>query len=484
MNCFNIRELQGILKRKFFTDLVNSSEHKYLLDSSVIGLRFKNNLEDFIRPDQSLFYNYGLTMNPKSKYYTLQNINNLNYQNNNLSFMDNYIMSYFTKSLSTDLARLNLSINSGILQPFNEILSPLKLNYLLRNIFTNTIYYNIEYTFNYLIKVFNIIVGLPKKFIIISSHNLNYTANSSVNNLLPEVLTTNYISNYNTEYLYRTYKTENIVNYSSENSMFFNFIETSNSFRVNRFNNPLVNYDYKCGHYITIWDQLYPSSITPLVEVSRGIRKAPWFYSDQFIDLLKKNYNQFFLKFTSQLNLKLSEADNWYSAHIQPMDNYFNLYYLLKTNEGFINLRWLSLNTLNQKFYKMFNSSSTQQRILTNWRHLKFTREAWRCKLLISRHQNTLYRRFVSEDNLVYAIERNTKDLLPGWAMITPFSARTRFTAVGKTDVGLFGVFLALNASIVSSANFLVTYRYLSTLNNRKMRDARSFFSEGLITAS
>jgi hypothetical protein len=115
---------------------------------------------------------------------------------------------------------------------------------------------------------------------------------------------------------------------------------------------------------------------------------------------------------------------------------------------------------------------------------LKFSREAWRCKLLVSRHQNTLYRRFFSEENLVYAIERNTKDLLPGWAMVTPFSARTRFTAIGKTDIGLMGVFLALNASIVSSANFLVTYRYLSTLNNRKMRDARSFFAEALITAS
>ena len=62
--------------------------------------------------------------------------------------------------------------------------------------------------------------------------------------------------------------------------------------------------------------------------------------------------------------------------------------------------------------------------------------------------------------------------------MITPFSSRTRFTTIGRIDVGLMGVFLAINASIVSSANFLVTYRYLSTLNNRKMRDARSFFSE------
>lgn len=139
---------------------------------------------------------------------------------------------------------------------------------------------------------------------------------------------------------------------------------------------------------------------------------------------------------------------------------------------------------MDQKFYKMFDSSSTQQRILANWRQLKFTREAWRCKLLAARHQNSLYRRFTSEDGLVYSIERNAKDLLPGWAMVTPFSARTRFTAIGKVDVGLMGVFLAINASIVSSANFLVTYRYLSTLNNRKMRDARSFFAEGLITAS
>jgi len=67
--------------------------------------------------------------------------------------------------------------------------------------------------------------------------------------------------------------------------------------------------------------------------------------------------------------------------------------------------------------------------------------------------------------------------------MITPFSARTRFTAVGKTDIGLMGVFLVLNSSIISVANFLVTYRYLSTLNNRKMRDARVFFTESVIVA-
>jgi hypothetical protein len=68
--------------------------------------------------------------------------------------------------------------------------------------------------------------------------------------------------------------------------------------------------------------------------------------------------------------------------------------------------------------------------------------------------------------------------------MITPFSSRTRFTAIGRIDVGLMGVLIVINASIVASANFLVTYRYLSTLNNRKMRDGRSFYTESLIVAS
>lgn len=147
-------------------------------------------------------------------------------------------------------------------------------------------------------------------------------------------------------------------------------------------------------------------------------------------------------------------------------------------------LRWSANPVLTQKYYRLFSSDSTQQRVVANWRELKFTREAWRCKLLVARHQTALFRRFTNEDSLFWAIERNAKDLLPGWAMITPFSARTRYTAVGKTDIGLMAVFIVLNSSIISSANFLITYRYLSTLNNRKMRDARSFFTEGLITAS
>ena len=282
-----------------------------------------------------------------------------------------------------------------------------------------------------------------------------------------------------------------VINYNVEdsntsynNDLSNSFLESNNSPRFTRFSNLLVSYDYKTGNYIGNWDKQYPYLMLSFIEVARGIRKPTWFFSEQYIELLKKNYEKFFTNFNDKINLKLSGVEDWYSLHITSLDSLMNFFYILSKNSGLMNLRWTSFISVNQKYYKMFLGSSTQQRLLANWRQIKFTREAWRCKLLAARHQNTLYRRFTSEESLVYSIERNAKDLLPGWAMITPFSSRTRFTAIGRIDVGLMGVFLAINASIVSSANFLVTYRYLSTLNNRKMRDARSFFSESLIVAS
>jgi hypothetical protein len=76
MNCFNIRELQGILKRRFFTDLVNSSDHHAFLNESTIGLRFKSLNDSFITADQQLFYKLGTTNAPKVKTVDLYSVYN------------------------------------------------------------------------------------------------------------------------------------------------------------------------------------------------------------------------------------------------------------------------------------------------------------------------------------------------------------------------------------------------------------------------
>lgn len=77
MNCFNIRELQSILKNKFFTDLVNSHDHRDLLNQSMIGLRFKQNNALNLDLDMTSFYKYGLHENNLNKYYNFKQVDTL-----------------------------------------------------------------------------------------------------------------------------------------------------------------------------------------------------------------------------------------------------------------------------------------------------------------------------------------------------------------------------------------------------------------------
>ena len=73
MNCFNIRELQSILKNKFFTDLVNSHDHRDLLSQSMIGLRFKQNSNSNLDLDITSFYKFGIHTSNVNKQYNFVN---------------------------------------------------------------------------------------------------------------------------------------------------------------------------------------------------------------------------------------------------------------------------------------------------------------------------------------------------------------------------------------------------------------------------
>ena len=299
-------------------------------------------------------------------------------------------------------------------------------------------------------------------FEINSSTNLNYLVNRTL-----------------------SYSSKYFSNTSSEFNSKFTNEEMYDSSRYLKFYNPVFKYDYKSGDYLPKTQQkLYTHLFTSISDITNSVRTASWFYSENFLKAFNDNFSEF--SNNMELNSKFSSVilHQIKEHRFSNTDAFYNFFSTLSEDLNYTNKKWIALNSLNQKFYKLFNTSSMQQRIYSNWRQLKFTREAWRCKLLAARHQKTLFRRYIHEDGIFWSIERNAKDLLPGWAMITPFSARTRFTAVGKTDIGLMGVFLVLNSSIISAANFLVTYRYLSTLNNRKMRDARVFFTESIIVAN
>ena len=413
INCFNISEIQIMLKNVFFKDLIFNKQ-----------IFNKNNNSKLLL-----------------KYKTLD----MNYNSNEI--------------LSNNLLNNFLSLNNIFNLSFNKK----TFFYLLNNPFPNLInfylliYNNIKLMFNLLTFNFNF-----NFFFLFFEFNQFYIKISLINPLIKVDYWNKFIFN-NTSNLY----------YFNSNKFFF-YSLFYNSINLRFFSNYFIKfkYNYKYGNYLpNNLSTLFPFLMPSLINLNINKRTNSWFLSPLFNDLKKNLFlnskNNFFLKNSNTFNIT----------------NIFYLF-LLNNYQDQINFKWIQFNSLNQKFYKFFLSSSLQQRIYSNWRILKFSREAWRTRLLIIKNQKTSYLRYSSENNVFWLIERNAKDLLPGWAMITPFSTRLRYTTIGKTDIGLFGVFLTLNASIISSANFLLTYRYLSTLNNRKMRDARSFFTEGIMVTS
>jgi hypothetical protein len=88
MNCFNIREVEALLKGRFFPDLINTHDHRILLNNSIIGLRFKTNNLDTINHSLLLFTQYGtsLTNNKRTNLFELKSnvfINNYEFFNSN-----------------------------------------------------------------------------------------------------------------------------------------------------------------------------------------------------------------------------------------------------------------------------------------------------------------------------------------------------------------------------------------------------------------
>jgi hypothetical protein len=91
MNCFNIRELQGNLKRRFFSDLVNVSDHREFLDSTMIGLRFRTNNEMNIYHDTLTFHNLGTTNAPKSRNVVLESLYHVNHTYSFMNLFNSHI---------------------------------------------------------------------------------------------------------------------------------------------------------------------------------------------------------------------------------------------------------------------------------------------------------------------------------------------------------------------------------------------------------
>jgi len=243
MNCFNIRELQGILKRKFFTDLVNSNDHRDLFDKSIIGLRFKNNNQLNINHDMSLFYNFGTTNATKAKHTLFSN----NYSTSNSLIKTQLIMNDFFVKLSEYVIELANSVLT--LNVLNLVNLPMLSTSIVSNAISNAL--------NTLKESLCVVLSATPSTL---SSILNLSR--FVNEFLAMNFSINFYNTTNTTNLRTSpaesgstdtvFTSENITNLDSLQTFSSSMSEVSTSLRFTRFNNPLISYDYKCGNYLGI----------------------------------------------------------------------------------------------------------------------------------------------------------------------------------------------------------------------------------------
>jgi hypothetical protein len=210
MNCFNIRELQGILKRRFFTDLVNSADHREVLSSSMIGLRFRVNNNTNLDHDVLSFFKLGTNNLNKSRSTV--------YQNGYISTTNNYLSEAKGFSFPQTLGAYS---TSNIFSLLTNLLSVNPLVSLSSMLFLNN-YTNL--------------------FLIIRS-NFSFNTFSSYSNASLSML------NETTSSQQQLFSSKNVNDFGSQIS---DYSEKDNFSRFSRFSNPIVSYDYKCGNYIGI----------------------------------------------------------------------------------------------------------------------------------------------------------------------------------------------------------------------------------------
>lgn len=336
MNCFNMRELQALLKEKYYPDLVTSFDYRSSI-LTAIDLRHKTNDLSSIDPKSLIFLNNNLTT---STFLKTQ------------SFWSTQVS--VVPAFATFFGNVNPSyiLFSRVALPANPltIISFANLNYLVRDTFLiilNNVFLFIKLVFDMSalelkfepILVINNIVGtltlrlsfltdlitpLTTSMLLLNLYTVfTYSSIIHLNAIRIKVINLVYIPEV-TNVLY------------NKNEMIYNSEETVVSSRALRFSNPIFKYDYKLGNYLTK-DMIsnFPNLLVSQTQVTGGIKKSSWYHSFQFLELLNENIQNYINTFTAVNNTPLvSESER---AHPGSMGAFYALFHDLNLSSDFIN---------------------------------------------------------------------------------------------------------------------------------------------------
>jgi len=160
-----------------------------------------------------------------------------------------------------------------------------------------------------------------------------------------------------------SHRSANNSNYSLHFQKTYNFEESASTSKFLKNSNPLFKFDFKVGNYFSKEDLAKNPTLLPtFIEITGGVRKNIWIFSSIFLEKFVEQFRDYYGVVVS------GEVDS--SLHRRSSFSYYSGFYsffdTLNENSNLISLRWVSVSTLNQKFYRMFNTSSMQQRIYSN----------------------------------------------------------------------------------------------------------------------
>jgi hypothetical protein len=230
MNCFNIRELQGVLKRKFFVDLVNSHDHRSILSESMVGLRYRSNQSLNLELDSSIFYNYGLHTKNFLGYVSYSTDLKKNSGVKGREFIDSTSYSFLRALDFSQNTENHRGLSSRLFNNFN--LKFYNITQDLASLFSSLSFFSIQNIFDYKILLNSMLSNFFFLYTFIS-----YELLKAPNLSLPHTLKKN-------SFVFQRSNGRDM----DENCNIFT--ESSSKSRFSRFYNPLINYDYKTGNYI------------------------------------------------------------------------------------------------------------------------------------------------------------------------------------------------------------------------------------------
>ena len=79
MNCFNVREIQTILKNKFFNEMLHSYDFHQKLNETALILKYKNNDLNTVNSNFHAVLNFNLTTNNKNTFIDLNGATRVNF---------------------------------------------------------------------------------------------------------------------------------------------------------------------------------------------------------------------------------------------------------------------------------------------------------------------------------------------------------------------------------------------------------------------